>query len=228
MAPVNTAEATYLLRKALSLYGAELAISHPWVWEGERWKELVFALLAQVSDLSEDKVRELTDQLDYLDLLDIPALAELCRNRQAPDPNDLLARRILELLQEKGLSLAQAKRGLGAICEAALGLAEHFNGKVQNYLRSYGELMSKEFSRFFLFSTLNASEVQAAFVYWLQNVLNVPMSLLDQNIQLFCQQHGLKPAQLIAAADELDLNLALLDDLVQQLLAEQAKADEMQ
>ena len=219
-------DAEFLLRKALGSYGAALAINHPWVWEGERWQELVFALLAQVSDLPEDEVRVLAEQMQDLDLLDVLALAALRRGRPSADRKALLARRVVEILEEGGFSSEQAIRGLEAICEAALGFEEHFGGKVQDYLRRYGDLMLQELGRFFEFSALNDSETQTAFSYWLQNVLNMPISLLDADMRAFCEQHGLQPEELIAAADELDLNLALLDDLVQHVMSERALAEE--
>ncbi|MCI5211346.1 MAG: hypothetical protein D3910_21755 [Candidatus Electrothrix sp. ATG2] len=37
-------EAQYGLRKILVLHGQDLTLLHTWVWEGDRWKELVFAL----------------------------------------------------------------------------------------------------------------------------------------------------------------------------------------
>jgi hypothetical protein len=221
MAKTDTSEARYLLLRELRSHGEELSMSHPWVWEGERWKELVFAILTQVSDLAEDDARELATELDDLELLDIPALAGLLRNRKSPDLKDPLARHLMEIAQESGLSPEQAKRGAAAICEAALALDEQFGGRVQNYLRGYGETMLRDMERIFHFSALSAPESRLAFAYWLQNVLNMPVSLLDSNVQQFCKQHGLKPSQLIAAADELDLNLAVLDDLVQYAVAAQ-------
>jgi hypothetical protein len=222
----NASEARYLLLRELKSHGGELAVSHPWVWEGERWKELVFALLTQVSDVSEDVVRELTNHLEDLDLLGISALADLVRNRKSPNLDDPLARHIVEVAQEMGFEVEEAQRGVRAICEAALGLEEQFGGKVQNYLRSYGEKMLADAGRIFHFSALSASESRMAFTYWLQNVLNMPVSLLDKNVHLFCEQHGLTPSQLLAAADELDLNLALLDDLVQYAIAAQKAPSE--
>jgi hypothetical protein len=186
----------------------------------------VFAILTQVSDLPEDKMRALTDEMDDLDLLEIPALASLRQGDQAIDSNQELAGRVLEIFQEKGFQREQAECGLGAISDAAIGLMEHFSGKVQNYLRSYGELMLKDLGRTFQFSTLSEADVGTAFTYWFQNALNLPLSLLDKNVRTFCEQHGLEPEQLIAAADELDLNLAVVDDLAQISLAPRTASKE--
>ncbi len=207
-------ETQYLLRKLLALETADLASGNHWLWEGDRWKELVFALLAHITGLAEDQVRELTDHMENLGLLDVGTLASIGKG-SSPDLNSPNARHILELLQENGFSPEESQSGLTTICEAAVGLQKHFGGKVQRYLRSYGESMLREINQFFRFSKMEDPEVKLAFTYWLQNVLTMPLSLFDSNVVMFCERHHLTPEELIAAADDLDLNVALLDDLIQ-------------
>jgi hypothetical protein len=88
--------------------------------------------------------------------------------------------------------------------------------------------MLRDLDRIFEFSALTEAEVRYAFTYWLQNVLNMPLSLIDENVRMFCAQHDLEPEQLFAAADELDVNLALVDDVVQLHLTRQALSRERQ
>jgi hypothetical protein len=209
-------EAHYLLRKILTLEAAELAQSHPWMWERDRWRELVFALLTRVINRSDAEIRALTHHMLALDLLDIPSLTKICDEHSQPDFQTPYAQRILEFLQESGVCSEEAQSGLAAICEAALGLEEHYNGKVQHYLRRYGELMLRDLEGVFHFTTLSAEEVQYAFTYWLQNILSMPLSLLDAHLARLCERYNLAPEQLTAAADDLDVNLAFLDDLVQR------------
>jgi hypothetical protein len=209
-------EAKYILQKTLTTEGSDLVFNHLWIWEVERWKELVFALLAKVARISEEEVRDLVNQLETLELLDIATLASLGRNRTCLNLEHSNARHILELLQEKGLSETDAQRGLTAICEAALGLTEHYSGKVQRYLRHYGELMLRDLGKVFDFSTLNETEVKQAFIYWFQNVLNMPLSLTDESVEEFCKENHLTSEELFAAADELDMNFALVDDIAER------------
>lgn len=226
MNATNDSEAQYLLRKLLTLEGPDLAIGHPWLWEADRWKELVFALLTRVVSLPENEARALTDNMNDLGLLDVAALASISQDPKAPDLNSPHARHILDELTENGLDPEEAKRALTTICEAALGLQKHFGGKVQAYLRSCGESMLREIGRAFHFSALKDSDVTFAFTYWLQNVLNMPFSLLDSNVLEFCDQYHLTPEQLVAAADDLDLNLAFLDDLIQSYLSRRVSTEE--
>lgn len=218
MLNTDLAEAKYILRKTLATEGSDLVFNHLWIWEVERWKELVFSLLTKVIKISEEEVRDLVNDLEELELLDINALSALCREQTRPDLESPNARHILGLFQEKGLSETDAERGLTVICEAALGLTEHYSGKVQRYLRHYGDLMLHEVGKVFQFSTLSETEIKQAFTYWFQNVMNMPLSLIDENVEEFCKENHLSTEELFAAADELDMNFALVDDIAQRHL----------
>jgi hypothetical protein len=185
------------------------------VWEFDRWKELVFALLTQVSQAPEEELRQVVEDLGELDLLEISALADLVSDQEELEADSETARRILEFLVERGFDPATAQRALKTIAQAAGGLHKHFGGKVQRYLRSYGVHMLKGLDEFFQLDALQEDEVLRGFSYWLQNVMNMPLSLRDETLQRFCKEHGLTPDQLIEAADELDFNLGLVDDLIQ-------------
>ncbi len=130
------------------------------------------------------------------------------------EPVDRLSAHFLAFLQEHGFSQQESERLLTIVSEAASALSQQFDGKIQKYLRKYGELMLKEVPALFHFTTINSDQIGHAFTYWFQNVLNMPLSLVDSNIVAFCQDNGFEVANLIAAADRLDVNLALLDDLV--------------
>jgi hypothetical protein len=208
------AEIQYLLRRAVAAEGQFLAWGHVWASERERWKELVFALLTGVTSLAHPEIRALTDQLDDAGLLDVSMLAEFQQEKERDAPLGVHARSILDCLQEGGFSQEEARRGLGVMCDAALSLQRQFDGKVQRYLRRYGELMLRELDEFFQFTDLDADATRAAFTYWLQNVLNMPLPMLDERITAACQRLGVQPDELIVAADELGINLAFLDDVL--------------
>ena len=226
MSTRDLTEAQYLMRKIVALEAADVAAIHPWLRESDRWNELVLALLTRISSMAEPELRALVDAMSGAGLLDIPALAAIPRGPAGPDAQDTHARRVLEFMVEAGIGAEDAQRGLAAICDAAQGMSKHYGGKVQRYLRNYGELMLRDLERVFEFTTLSDADVKQAFIYWLQNVLNMPVSLLDDDVRRFCKEHSLAPEEWVAAADELDINLALVDDLVQRYLARQSGAEE--
>ena len=52
-------------------------------------------------------------------------------------------------------------------------------------------------------------------VLWLQNVANIPILLPeDDHIRDFCKKHKITKEELVDSADRLDLNVAVLDDLL--------------
>jgi len=187
--------------------------THRWVWEGARWNALVLTLLAQICGASEQELRTLVEHLSDLDLLRVDALAGLIKGRKEPDREQTLSRRVENLLTSGGLNPDEAKVGLAVICEAAAGLLVHHEGKIQLYIRRYGEQMLREISQSFAFSSLESTKVGAAFTLWLQNVCDMPLCLVDDHLSSFATKNGLEVKELIAAADELDLNLGLLDEL---------------
>lgn len=200
--------AAYQLRRVLATEGDDLALGQPWLWEFDRWKELVFALLARISPLPEVGLRLLVDRLADLDLLAVEALAE-------DGDTEPAAGRVVDLMVEAGMSAEAADRAQTTVVEAARGLREAWGGKVQKYLRHYAEAMLRELPESFTFTALAPDEVQSAFTYWLQNAVNLPLSLVDDSVLAFCDHYGFTPADLIEAADRIDLNLAVADDIAQ-------------
>ena len=217
----NAPEAMYRLQRVLASEGSEIS-NDLWLFEDARWQELVFALLTRICDLEEEHLRETVDGLNDLGLLDTVALADLFDDQRHIKSKTRYSQRILGHLTDNNFSEAQAMNALKCMGEAALGLQEHYEGKVQKYLRWFGELMLNDVQRVFTFSVLSEKDVQQVFTYWLQNVMNMPLSLNDENVAAFCTKHNISADELFRAADELDLNLALVDDLVQSYM-EKAK-----
>ncbi len=206
--------ARYVMRKLVALEAAEVAAVHPWINEADRWKELVFALLVRIGDLPEPRLRGVVDALQGAGLLDIAALAGAPRDPQEIERPDSQGQRVCELLGELGFGPGQARTAFLAMAEAAAALQLHFGGKVQRYLRLYGEKMLAEVPSIFAFTAISDAQARLAFAYWLQNVASLPVSLPDEEVEQFCAHHGVTLEQWLVAADELDINLALLDDLV--------------
>jgi len=210
-APVE--EAIFQLKKTMTLEGDELGVTQSWMWEADRWKELVFALLTKATNASDAEVRLVTEQIAELDLIAVDKLAALSHSTQADRMGVPRPRRIIEIMLAGGFTEDEAENGLSIVIEAAAGLQEHYDGKVQRYLRHYGELMLDQIDNSFSFTALDHEAVADAFTYWLQNVLNMPLSLIDDSVQRYAKMIGVTPAELVAAADEIDMNLAMVDDL---------------
>jgi hypothetical protein len=200
-------EIEFQLRKALLQYSDEIAGSHRWLWEVERWKELVFSLLSCALPLSSEIIRRAIASLASLGLLEINAALT------GPE-HALRERRLTEVLLDLGWNEENAARAFAIIREAGQGLEKHFGGKVQLALRKYAELMLTELSATFAFTTLDDASTRDALTLWLQNVADLPLSLRTSDLTDFCRRYGVDELTVIRVADSIDVNLAFLDDVL--------------
>ena len=212
-------EIEFQLRKLYTRY-SEYFMYHQWPSEHARWVELAFALVSKISEKPEAEVREAVEDLDELRLLETEKLAAVV-DEDGLDMEHTDARRILESLTESDFSEEGAKNSLRAIAEAASSLEVHHGGKIQRYLRHYGQLMLEELPRHFTFSQMGDADVKEAFTYWLQNVLDMPVSLESEEVKTFCRNLEIDIRQLEEEADRQEINLALLDDMITQYIADQ-------
>jgi hypothetical protein len=203
----------HLVAKLLTLPGADTVVQgHPWRHEADREHELVFAVLTRALPLPEHDVRAIARRLRFLGLLDLHDWVDL--SDDAEDGEDVIERRTLDVLEESGVEVDDAKRATTVIRELAYTLQLKFDGKIQRRLRDFGERMVTALVESFQLESLSEQQAREAFAYWLQNVANLPISLGRQSSASFCDAHGTTAKDLVQAADDLDLNVAALDDLV--------------
>jgi hypothetical protein len=189
---------------------------YQWPWENARWHEMVFCLLLRLGqpELEADMARSLVNMLADLDMLRIETLAGLALDGEEPDfahPDLVL---MLHLIERSGLDPAKAIAAVTTICQAALGLQKQHGGKVQRYLRHYGQRILDELDKHFSFTNMSDEDARYAFTHWLQNVLNMPLVLSEPAVEQLCKKLGVTVDDLVGVADSLDLNLALLDDMI--------------
>lgn len=218
-------EVEFQLRKLITKY-SDLFAYHQWPSEHDRWIELVFALVTRISDKPEHDVRNAIEQLDDIGLLEIEVLSEIPQSGGSIDYKSQAAKRVIESLSEPqfteeglekpGFTQEESKKILLIIYEAGKSLMKHHDGKIQKYLRKYGLQMIDEFSENFSFSGINNKDLKNAATYWLQNVLNMPVSLNIESIDKFCSKVGISEQELLNQADNLNINVALLDDIIEQ------------
>jgi hypothetical protein len=225
----QVSETEFQLRKLITKY-SDLFVYHQWPSEQERWVELVFALISRISPKPEIEIRDIITEMDTLGLLDIEDLASIPSKDGSLDLDYPHARRIIETLSEGrfswegekilGLSEEEAQRSLLAIHEAASSLIKSHGGKIQKYLRSYGRQMIEELQDDFTFTALDSDDLEYAFGYWFQNVLNMPIILRSKSVDAFCDELDISDEELIQSVDALDINLALVDDLIEQYITD--------
>lgn len=202
----------------LDLYRAyePLVDKHLWPWETQRWHELVFCILTAVAkpDVSPDAIREVTRVLGWARLLDIELLGDLNPADSEGQTTDHTLIAIETILLNTGFTTDEAKLATKSICEAAKGFKGRFEGKAQKFLRHCGDLMLEQVKENFSFSQLSAAEATRAFSLWFQNTLNLPLPTPDPISDEACELLHVDYASLVKAADEVDVNVAILDNVL--------------
>lgn len=203
----------------------ELSLRHldslgpmPWAAEADRWAELVFCLLNAVAADDPERSRELTDDLHRFGLIEPAVLLEV------DDPASDTHRVVRHLLDRYGFDRAQITTATGVLARLARFVTDGYGGKLQRYLRRNAERMRDE-----LVSELGGGTpeplLRLAVTHWLQNAVDLPLSLEDDAVRAFCAARGIDQATLELAADEVGLNLALVDDVIRLEAAASAEPE---
>ena len=221
----NISEIEFQLRKLITKY-SDLFAYQQWPSEHERWIELVFALVTRISKKPESEIRDIVEYLDDLDLLDIEALSNISKVDNDIDFNSPFAKRVIESLSESRFTEEgirkpiftenESKSTFLIMHEVAKSLMEGHDGKIQKYLRKYRQQMVDELAQNFSFSNMYEKDIKNAFIYWLQNVLNMPLHLATENTKTFCKDLQITSEELVNESDNLNINIALLDDMIDQ------------
>ena len=187
-----------------------------WADEKSRWLELVFCILFRSNSnvLDAAEMRKLVFALGDLGCLEVEVMAPLCKANGEVDTNLPEANIIIHALTKVGVPMAQAQDSVLALSEAACSVKNKFDGKIQKYLRHYGQKMMHVLETYFTFSKLDNDDLSFIFRHWLQNVLYLPIQLSFKDYVEFEEFKELTLGEMIDVADELDINLALVDDIL--------------
>ena len=182
-------------------------LSHyPWESEDERQHEFVACLLIAGLEVDPAQARACVHVLDGLSLLSPHELAALReKDRQF----------IRQALARAGLPPKLVGRVTVLLEAAAQIIRERWRGHLQRFLREHGDQMVEELAEELVKTRLKEPARRKVAALWLQNVANLPILLPeDEHIAAFCSRHEGTESDLLEAADQLGLNLALVDDLL--------------
>lgn len=199
---------TEALRDIYSKYAEDLLV-FPWASEEERWAEFVTVLLEQCGGQDEQVSRLVVATLRDLNALDLQKLSAMHNS------NNKEVVVFLSILKRYGFSDKQATQGVTTIIEAARIIQKQFEGKPQRYLRQHGERIRAELLSIFKELPLPEDQLHYAISKWIQNSVNLPISLENKTVREFCQVHDATIQELTAVADQLNLNIAVVDDLLE-------------
>jgi len=187
-------------------------------WEDERsrWNELVYCIFAELTGHAYRDARRLADDIADLDLLDIGVLASVpIMDDGMPNPENKRVRTITDILKTNGVSEDDIKKSLSAVCKVAQAIQENYDGKIQKFLRKYGHEIVNEFDSHVSFSEVDKGTQSRILVKWIQNTLAMPLAFSNVYTVRFCERKGANYWELAEAADNVGINAAVLDDLLE-------------
>jgi hypothetical protein len=184
-----------------------------WPVESMRWNELAFAILETFG--SELHARAAARAMSELDLLEPRKLARVAQTDETGEDAER-GQFILGILVEAGFNRRDARLALTTLCEAATAIEDRYSGRVQRLLRTHGRTLVENIVDELELKELDREQATRTIVRWLQNVLNLPVYLERESCRVFCHEFQTTPEELVAAADELDINVALVDELLER------------
>lgn len=179
------------------------------MFEIDRWEELVFCLLNQCHENDPENTRTAIGVLKNLGLLEIDRMTSM--NKHDSEAAIVTG----YTLKQYAFSEKESNRAVMLLSQIARFIKHGYNGRMQLYLRRHGEAMRDELTLAFRGESLSDSQLRFAVTQWLQNALFLPISLEHPAVVEFCKQNEVTLKELVKAADELNLNLALLDDMLE-------------
>jgi hypothetical protein len=191
-----------------------------WSWEEERWHDLVACLLGRIGEarVSRLTARRTAAILNEFGLLEIANLASTSKRYASLDDSEDFKATVM-VLQRMGFDDASHAAAEAVYCVGA-AIGERYDGKLQRYLREYGNMMVEQLHEKLSFGTLPLRDAQYAFTQWLQEDLNMPVPLSDPAIEKLCRHYDVDLEELLKEIDVRDINVAILDQLACQLLPE--------
>ena len=207
----------------LSLYGTyrgHLPAEYRWEDEKDRWTELVYAIFAEQSGKGERDSRIIVSSLASLGALEFEKLAKALTDNGQLDMSNKLITNTIDILAMKGVKENAAKDTILSICQMAKAIQSKY-GKLQIFLRSHAENMLKDLADTVPFTSIDDKLEKHIYITWMQNALELPIAGSDEYIFEFCKEKKCTLEELVAIADEIDVNVAILDDLVRFYLTDQ-------
>jgi hypothetical protein len=200
-----------LLLRLFDSYASGIS-TNLWPWEKQRWYELVFCILTVFGEpqVLAVRTRQVTEILSEMGLIDVNILAgarPIPGPRAAPNP---ILVTIETMLCQAGFAPEKAKTAVIAICEVANNVKKKYNGRIQGYLQKYGNHMLDNIDDDFGLDGFK--DARRAVSIWLQNILNMPVPASDVLTEQACKKLGVSYKAMVQAANQQDINVALVDD----------------
>jgi hypothetical protein len=202
------------LRELFENYRAGLPDVYRFEDERDRWYALVASVMSEQSGLNPARAESVTQSLADLQLLEPAYLTKGSTQARTPQETDQQrAALLIDVLVGNGVEVSAARESVLTICQLAEGISGRY-GKLQTALRTAAETLRRDLIGAAGLSHLRPGIAERIVGNWLQNALELPIPVVDRDIEEFCRTQGCTVEELTQAADAVDVGLAVVDDLI--------------
>lgn len=205
----NTEPLEDILSDILLNYGVDLPTSL-WASEKDRWLELLICVINQV--VPAPNITEVREIVDIWEKLHFTSPASLSAIQTSSKEYAVM----IITLQQYGFDDQEATVAANSAIGLAKAVQHHYHGKIQTIIRKHAEALQKDLVDAFAAIDLDSTQINYAVIHWLQNTANAPLTLSHQAVKNFYKEKGIDEAALVAAADQLDINLSVIDDVLEK------------
>ena len=196
-----------MLKRLASLYiqAQPYLGDYSWPWEEQRWHEMIVCAIVSAG-CSPELARLSLQVLQHVHLDTPKALLELSSESSLT---------IKEVFTRSGMLAQEADRSIKALRVAAAVCLKHWEGRPQLFLRKVADSAATELTQALQSEGMSPADSHTLAILWLQNVLNAPLlAVSSEAVRSFCESEGVSHQQLVAAADHVGLNVAVLEEVL--------------
>ena len=181
-----------------------------WIYESDRWENLIFSIIRQYCDEDPDRAGTVVNILRDWNMLDIDTLAA---QDQIPLEYNSAFKKILlgvGFTEDEILEIARV------LVKVAVSVKTSYDGKIQSVLRKYGDMIREELLGVFSDNEIDEEKINRGVSLWLQSAFGLPILSEKPAVQEYYNQQGIDKEKLLQIADELDINLGVLDYFIEK------------
>lgn len=195
-------------------YRPDLPDTYLWEDERDRFNELCFCILARTTPIDELALREILTGLSELNVLDVEALAESEGGSNSKSEKTLDSI-ITNVFIQNGLDDKEAEKCTATIRQISRIVKQNYGGNIQRLIRKFGNEMLEEMQKVFAIQNMTKEDLKVSLVLWMQNTMEMPIPVSNDAVRDFCKSNNIGLKELESALDTLDINAAVIDDLIQ-------------
>ncbi len=197
------------LQDSINIHAFDLP-PRTWIYESDRWESLMFSIIRQYCDEDPGRAVTAVSILRDWNLLDIDTLAA---QDQIPLEFNSAFQKILlglEFTQDEILEISRV------LVKVAVSVKTSYEGKIQSVLRKYGDMIREELLGIFSDNEIDEEKINRGVSLWLQSAFGLPILSEKPAVIEYCDQQGISKEKLVEIADEIDVNLGVIDFFIEK------------